>query len=231
MLDFTFEELENTFRLADNKNYNILTCKDYYDLKKEDMLPEKYLVNRVDIDYDCIKASLVSNIFYRLGIKATFFIRVHGEYNPFSHYNYKALQSIINKGHEIGLHCEAFSFSDITHIDPINIILRDKELLETLFRVSIYGCSSHGDGIGRNNLDLWDSITPKDVGLLYHAYENSSNFDLFYNSFYVSDSNFTYWKTYLNGVSQLENTKSLYDYIQEDYLKMYTLIHPISYTM
>ena len=229
-VDFSFDYLFDTFSLIKEK-YNILTCLEYYKLKKENKLPNKFLVNRVDIDYDCTKANLMSDIFNKLDVKASFYVRLHGNYNIYGYYNYKAISSIVNSGHEIGLHCEFLSFSDVTGIEPVHLLYKDKEILERILGIKVYGCASHGNNIGRNNLHFWDSILPEDTGLLYHAYEDSDNFNLFHNSLYISDSGYTYWKTYLDGKPRnIEKDKSVQDYILEDHKQVYLLTHPIGYT-
>ena len=40
-------------------------------------LPAKTLVNRVDVDFSLKKAVVLADVFERLGISATFFVRLH----------------------------------------------------------------------------------------------------------------------------------------------------------
>ena len=66
------------------------------------------IVNRVDVDFSVKKAKRIWEIFEKLGIKGTFFIRLHApEYNPFSFENYKIIKEIQNSGHEIGYHSQS----------------------------------------------------------------------------------------------------------------------------
>ena len=91
---FTFENLKKEYQLALDKGYELLTCEEYV-LKKRNLGPTT-LVNRVDIDFSCKKAARLLDIFSELGIKATFFVRLHApEYNPFSFENYRILKQFV----------------------------------------------------------------------------------------------------------------------------------------
>lgn len=64
---------------------------------KKVLSKEKILINRVDIDFSVKKAVKLGKIFNDLGIKATFFIRLHApEYNPFSFENYQLQMKVFN---------------------------------------------------------------------------------------------------------------------------------------
>jgi len=92
---FTFQNLESQYRRVLDEGYKFMTCADYVELKRN--LPPLTVVNRVDIDFSVKKSERLMDIFDRLGIKATFFVRLHApEYNPFSFENYRILKQFGN---------------------------------------------------------------------------------------------------------------------------------------
>lgn len=79
---FSFANLESQLRAAQDAGYVFITCADYF--KNKDFLDMKTIVNRVDIDLSVKKADRLREIYDRLGIRASFFVRLHApEYNPF----------------------------------------------------------------------------------------------------------------------------------------------------
>ena len=85
---FTFTNIEKQYKKALDLGYNLITCKKFAD--NQNKLKKHTTVNRVDIDLSVKKAGRLGNIFSRLGIKGTFFIRLHEpKYNPFSFENYR----------------------------------------------------------------------------------------------------------------------------------------------
>ena len=80
---FTFLNIESQLQLAIDQGYTFITCLDYY--RSKDFLEPKSIVLRVDIDGSVKKADRLRIVFKKLGVKATFFVRLHApEYNPFS---------------------------------------------------------------------------------------------------------------------------------------------------
>jgi hypothetical protein len=61
---------------------------------------------RHDVDSHLDNALRFAEIEYSLGITATYFIRLHGLYNPYFLPNFRMINEIHSMGHEIGLHFE-----------------------------------------------------------------------------------------------------------------------------
>ena len=100
---FTFKKIKEQYQAALNKGYSFITCEEY--VLNKDALVNKTIINRVDVDISVKKAEKLGIIFNELGIKASFFIRLHApEYNPFSFENYRVIKFLIESGHEIGYH-------------------------------------------------------------------------------------------------------------------------------
>lgn len=99
---FKFDHFEYTFQEALRKDYQIITVKDYF-LKKYDE-NRKILINRIDVDVDCFRARRFAEIFNKLGIKGSFYFRLHGSYNLFSFEIFNIVKEMVSNGHEVGIH-------------------------------------------------------------------------------------------------------------------------------
>lgn len=226
--NFTFSKIKEYYEHALKKGYNVITCEEFFQKKGE--LKGLTLVNRIDIDLSVKKADQLRNIFDELGIKASFFVRLHApEYNPFSFENYRILKSIRDSGHEIGYHSEVIDQSTIWNEDARDCLLRDIDILNRLLDIDIKGIASHGGSTGLNNLDFWNERKASDFGLSYEAYDNSNDFGLFESSFYISDSEWTQWKCYDHGVLCEGDRRTPDQHFEEEHKLIYMLIHPDTY--
>ncbi|ADJ65674.1 hypothetical protein G5B88_21330 [Herbaspirillum seropedicae] len=226
--EFTFAKLEAQYRQALDAGYAFLTCEQY--AREKDLLPPLTVVNRVDIDFSAKKAHRLRDIYDRLGIKASFFVRLHApEYNPFSFENYRVLKAIRDSGHEIGYHSEIVDQSAIWNEDASACLRRDIDILNRMLDIDIQGVASHGGMTGLNNLDFWKNHTPDEFGLKYEAYDNGERFNLFNRSLYVSDSEWTRWKCYENGILRDGDRRSFGEHVTERPPLIYLLIHSDTY--
>jgi len=227
--EFTFARIKESFREVLANGYEIVSCRGFVERKGQG-LPEKLLVNRVDIDFSCKKARRLAEIFNELGIPATFFVRLHApEYNPFAFENYCCLKYIRDTKHEIGYHSEIVDQAAIWNESTVDCLKRDLKLLETMLDIQVVGVASHGGMTGLNNLDFWKERSASEFGLLYEGYDRQPAFDLFHSSLYVSDSAWTYWKCYDKGVFREGDTKSLAEHSRDGHPLIYSLIHPDTY--
>lgn len=227
---FTFEYLFSQFENTLAAGYEVITCREYAERKKSGKEFGKTLVNRIDIDFSLPKTGKILDIFGKLGIKGTFFLRLHApEYNPFSFENYRIIKSLCEAGHELGYHSEVIDQSVIWNEKPEDCLRRDIDTMERVFGVKIYGAASHRGLTGYNNLDFWKERHPSEFGLLYEAYDNNPEFGLFHSSYFISDSDWTYWKCYDRGNPVKDCRKSLSEHSREGHKLLYTLIHPDTY--
>jgi hypothetical protein len=227
MSEFDLGKLENDFNDMQKLGYKFLSCREYCNLKASGALPELKMIIRVDVDFSLSKAIPILDIFKRIGICATFFLRLHAEeYNPFSIENYKVIKRIVRDGHEIGYHSEVIDQSSNWNENPDMLLRRDIEILSLISGTEIRGVASHGGNTGLNNLDFWVSKRSDEFNLDYEAYDRSEFFGAFWNSVYVSDSSWTEWKSYRNG-KLIEGVKSSFiDYARKFEENIYLLIHP-----
>lgn len=226
---FTFASLEAQYRLAQDAGYEFITCAEYARCKGS--VPPLTIVNRVDIDISVKKADRLRDIFDRLGIKASFFVRLHApEYNPFSFEHYRVLKAIRDSGHEIGYHSEIVDQAAIWQEDPAACLRRDLEVLGRMLDIRVVGAASHGGMTGLNNLDFWKDRQPAEFGLQYETYDKSDSFNLFDSSFYISDSEWTRWKCYDKGKLCVDDRRSFAEHVQQNsHPLVYLLIHPDTY--
>lgn len=225
---FTFSKLEEQYNAALEAGYEIINCIEY--VKRKGNLSKKTIVNRVDIDYSVKKANKLKIIFNKLGIKASFFVRLHApEYNPFSFENYRILKSIRDSGHEIGYHSEIIDQSHIWDESATDCLLRDINILNQMLNIEIKGVASHGGLTGLNNLDFWTDKSAAEFGLQYEAYDESEIFGLFKESFYISDSEWTKWKCYDKGKLCVGDNSDFKDHLLNGHNLIYLLVHPDTY--
>ena len=225
---FTFQNIQSEYENIIDLDYKIITCSEY--AQKKYSFTDKVAVNRIDIDVSVRKAERLGEIFTNLGIKGSFFIRLHGEeYNPFSFENYRIIKDLIRQGHEIGYHSEIIDQAAIWDEDPADCLVKDISLINTAFGIKIKGVASHGGFTGLNNLDFWKNHKASDFGLLYEAYDKESEFNLFDNSLYVSDSEWNKWKCYYKGKLLEGDNRSPFEHAQENHNLLYLLIHSDTY--
>ncbi|MCU0441492.1 MAG: hypothetical protein MUE96_03765 [Bacteroidia bacterium] len=227
-MHFTFKYIQQQYEQVLALGYKVLTCKEYVTAKNQ--LPPLALVNRVDIDYSVKKTERLIDLFNNLNIKATFFIRLHApEYNPLSFEHYRIIRKLIDTGHELGYHSEVMEQAAIWNEKPEDCLIRDIQVIETAFKTKIVGAASHGGMTGLNNLDFWKNRKPQEFGLWYEAYDHEPTFNLFQESFYVSDSEWTRWKCYNKGKLVADDRRSIAEHAQDLHPLMHVLIHPDTY--
>ncbi len=225
---FTFGNVKSQYKAAIDSGYKVITCEEFYLTKRN--LATKTLVNRVDIDMSVKKTDRLVDIFNDLNIKASFFLRLHApEYNPFSFENYRIIKKLIESGHELGYHSEVIDQSIIWNEDAQDCLKRDIDIVNRMFNIEVKGVASHGGMTGLNNLDFWKDKKASDFGLLYEAYDKQPEFNLFQESFYISDSEWTRWKCYDKGVRIENDHRSPVDHLKDNHNLLHLLIHPDTY--
>jgi hypothetical protein len=229
--EFTFQNLEHHLRAISDSGYQFVRCIDYF--QKSDHFQAgkaKVCVLRVDIDESPRKAFRLLDIFNRLNIKATFFVRLHAnEYNAFGFEAFRILKLIQASGHEIGYHSEIIDQAAIWDEPAEACLKRDLKVLETILDQPVWGIASHGGRTGLNNLDFWKTHSPKDFGAKYEAYSAQWGFDLFDKSFYISDSEWTRWKCYNRGSLVPNDFRTPSQHLAEAHHLLYLLVHPETY--
>lgn len=227
---FTFESIECQYAQALKKGYRFITCQEYVQLKPTLTKEDKIIVNRIDIDFSAKKTGRLVDIFNRLNIKGSFFLRLHApEYNPFSFEIYRIIKNLVETGHELGYHSEIVDQSKIWNEDAKDCLVRDLDVINRIYNINVQGVASHGGTTGYNNLDFWKDRTPAEFGLLYEGYDHQPEFNLFQEAFYISDSEWTRWKCYDKGKLVEGNRKTFLEHLNDNHSLIYLLIHPDTY--
>lgn len=225
MENFTFKQYKKIFQEALNNNYQIITLKEFF-LGEYDK-DKKILVNRIDVDIKIERLRGFYKIFKELNIRASIYLRIHApDYNLLSMGNINIIQDLVSIGCEVALHTE---LEDVHHYCGINgetLLKKEMKLFETLFDIKLYGTASHGDRTACNNLHFWQKHSAKDFGLVYEAYDKK----LWNHCRYVSDSEWTQWKAYDNGILLENDRRTPIEHINEDSPKvLHLLTHPESW--
>lgn len=229
-MKFTFDFIEKEYNSLLAAGYSFLTCEEYVIKKSHNEVFQKIVVNRIDIDFSVKKTEKLVDIFDKLGIKGSFFLRLHApEYNPFSFESYRIIRKLIKSGHELGYHSEIIDQAAIWGEDPEHCLLRDIKTIEQAFEIKIKGIASHGGMTGLNNLDFWKTRKASDYGLLYEAYDKEPCFNLFQESFYISDSEWLRWKCYDKGKLVVGDNRTPSEHIIDNHDLIHLLIHPDTY--
>lgn len=224
MDNFTFGYYRQIFEEAINKNYKVITLKDFFldNYNQED----KILVNRIDVDVKIERLKAIYKIFKELEIKASIYLRLHAPaYNLLSIGNIKIIQDLLSIGCEIGLHTELQDVNGYCGIDKKVLLRQEIQLFETIFQTKIYGSASHGDMTCYNNLDFWKDNVPSGYGLLYEAYDKK----LWDHCRYVSDSEWTRWKAYENGALLDNDRRTPIEHMNDSPKVLHLLTHPESW--
>lgn len=142
----------------------------------------RLILMRHDIDLSLENCLRFAQIEHELGVRSTFFVRVHARlYNPFEFQSYQMLRKIESLGHELALHYEP-GFALAVAEDEESMVRRDKAILEAVLGHPIVSASAHlpgktGSTISEDNKESF--------GIKYDAYSPR-----FMQDFkYLSDSN------------------------------------------
>jgi len=224
MDNFTYEYYEEIFQEALKHNYQIITVKEFFadEYNKE----QKVLVNRIDVDFKIARLRRIYQIFKKLNIRASIYVRLHApDYNLLSIGNIKIMQDLISIGCEVALHTELEDVGTYCNLEKQQLLKREIAFFESIFQIKLYGTASHGDMTPYNNLDFWKTNKASDFGLLYEAYDEK----LWNNCRYVSDSEWTRWKAYENGELLKDDRRTPIEHMEEGCQVLHTLTHPESW--
>jgi len=225
MIRFTWDYLREQFEQILSNGHEVLTVQNYQErvnhewfLHQRHNIGGKFLINRVDVDVSLEKAEKVASMFNNLGIRGTFFIRLH-EYNVFGFKNYRILKFIQESGHEIGLHTELTDFWKAvgTKENEQEYSWDDLEILRYVLGQGkeILSCADHQD-----NRTPHTNIKPEN----YSLYDADKITD---DIITVTDSDWTNWKVYQHGKRWAEPCSiSELSYSHD---RIYSIIHPCTY--
>jgi hypothetical protein len=202
--------------------YTFYTCADYAATQPRE---ELVAVLRHDVDIVPERAPAMATIESELGIRGTYFFRVHAnEYNAFSHENLAIMRDLLGMGHEVGLHAEPLDLAASCGVDPAVGVRVAAEALSGLLGVRVAGVASHNDITPDNNLDFFRTTPATELGLRYEAYD-TGNLNLFDNSWYITDGHFWRWRAFDHG-RLTDNDDCLCKHVEVRRTPLYCLVHP-----
>jgi len=222
----TFDYFRETLEFALRTGYDVMGCLDYFLAKDRGELGSHTLVLRHDVESGIQRMLRIAEVENQLGIRGTFFVRIHApQYSVTSFNGFAMVMSVVELGHELGLHEETLDFAAVSGEPPEMVLERDLGMLESLFGRNIKGAASHRDWSGYNNLDFWETHNPSDFGLDYVAYKTLG---LFTGATYISQHGIG-WKCYDRG--RLTEDKSdlmrhLKDGAAKEEVTICALMHP-----
>ena len=168
---FNLEYFEEILKMFLNNNFHSMTHLEFYRNKFRSSEDKKQLLLRFDVDAMPERIPGLLRILSKHQIVATFYWQIHASFNPFFHENYKILQDLIAQGHEVGLHSNFLEFAIYFEEEPVDIIRREKEFLESVINAPVLGHSCHREvNYEYNSLPLFDSMGAEKLGFEYSAY-------------------------------------------------------------
>ena len=136
--------------------------------------PERQLILRHDIDFDCSLAGEIAAIEYKLGVDATYFFLLSSDsYNLISKRNIETVLKIKEKGHQVSLHFDPLVYGE----NFLEGFRYEKEIFEKTFKTKIEIISIHRPNDFFLNYD-------KKIDGVEHTYQNK----FFREIKYISDS-------------------------------------------
>lgn len=202
-MDFTFKAYENLILLLKEKGYNFCNYKTYKSYNR-------CCIIRHDVDFDLQKAASFSKFERTIadeGIYSTYMILVSSDfYNICSKRSIRAINDILDSGHDIGLHFDEGKY-EIDDLDRLKEKIQEEcRLLSSIVSRPINVISMHRPSSRMLESDL-------QIDSIINTYSK-----FFFRDFkYLSDSRMN-WREDVKGIVQ----EGLYDRLQ-------ILTHPVWY--
>ena len=161
--DFTIEHWEETINTALELGYRFCTFSDWIGEKPADELT---ILLRHDVDISPEMARRLARIETGLGIKATYFIRLHSKlYQPQDSESMPYMKELAELNVEIGLHYERQIYEE-NGWDHIQALADDAAKLGEIIGRPVKGCAGHRV----STFPHFDTETVRAAGLSYEAY-------------------------------------------------------------
>ena len=137
---FSFAYYKHLLSQMKDRGFQVSSFANYNPLNK------KTVIMRHDVDYTLHGAIDFGRIEAELGVTSTYLFRVHAdEYNIFSCTTFRVISELKKLGHEIGLHFESMNIGRALDLDPMNLLLRAKTIIEAVLEQPVQTCSEHRD--------------------------------------------------------------------------------------
>jgi hypothetical protein len=219
---FALAHLRETLEYAQARGYRFLTCADYAAERPD---RDRVIVMRHDVDALPTRALEVGLMEADLGIRSSFFFRIHSnEYNAFGYDTMMVIRRLAALGHEIGLHAEPRDFAASIGRDPDPVMINGARMLEAISGVAVRGVACHNDITPDNNLHHFVPGKAAELGFAYEAYDREG-LDLFHRAAYVTDGHYWKWRTYVDGELS-DDMRCVCRHVADGVPLLYVLAHP-----
>jgi hypothetical protein len=123
---------------------------------------------RHDVDHDVRHALKFAEWENACAIRSTYYLLPTADYWPCP----QAARQLQAWGHEVGIHSDPFNDCTEPDCTAIDAAWKLRARIDEMWSwgVRVYGAADHG-GAGRPSSDLWNVVTPNEVGLTYEAYQ------------------------------------------------------------
>jgi hypothetical protein len=153
-----------------NAGYRSATFSEYFDMPKEER--HKILLHRIDVDKRFDRIPVLLEVQKELGIKATYFLQMHSDFNIFFYDSYALIRDMIASGMEIGVHSNFVEFAKYFDENPLSVVAREKKVLEAVCGRAVQGHACHRDlNYIYNSLPFVQEVGAQTMGFRWEAYD------------------------------------------------------------
>ena len=150
--NFSFEHYRDILRRYQSAGYRF---QSFCDGEKR----PKRIYLRHDVDRSLHKAAKIAEVEAELGIRATYFLRLHSKfYNCYSYVGLSYIRTIISAGHELGLHTEFYDMAKIFGLDPPGVFELERRILEEITSQHIGVFSPHRTSGSSSTAEIREQI-------------------------------------------------------------------------
>lgn len=201
--NYTYDHYEEMLKFALDKGYAFYTTSDFFHVD----LKEPFIVLVHDVDFDMVHLKNIMGIEKKLGIKSSYFFRLHGKYNIMFYNNYKIFKGIIENGNEIGLHYDNDFYLSFNEYDADKQLRKDCEVLSLIADIPVK-CISYHDKSRQKKVIQKETVDKMGLYLCDHTLLDK-------DIRYITDSSHQ-WRD-----------GCLCQWIKRNTPKIYVIIHPI----
>lgn len=150
--------------------YRTATFSEYHAMDPAER--SRILLLRQDIDERLDRARVLLEVHRELGFTSTWFVHVHASYNTFFYDGYAVVRDIVDSGAEIALHSNFLEFATYFDEDPLDVLRREKAMLEAVAGRPVRGHACHRDvNYVHNSLPYLEQVGHAAAGFAWQAYE------------------------------------------------------------
>ena len=161
--DFTIIKYLQLCHSIQNQSYSFLTVSKYLELKSENLLPDKFVILRHDVDRWIRNSLVMAKKEYDTGITSTYYFRYPATFDP------ETIMVIHGLGHETGYHYEVLSKNHGNEETAIKSFIKELSAFRNITQVKTI--CMHGNPLSSfDNRDLWKKYNFTEYGIIGEAF-------------------------------------------------------------